>query len=157
VLGEALAAVNWPALCRLEGDFRLLPAIRADDLGHLAVFSITQYFHSYFVCMLRTPHGILRTLHTQARSSLLNHFIHLPLETGKTNRVAHARLFYLPFCLSNNHTIVKLVFPCSNFSRSISTLGESVCVFFVFRERVREGEWVWGIKFTTHTVAIIEI
>ena len=82
VLSKALTAVNRPALCRLEGDLGLLPAIRADDLGHLtratvvstAPFSITQYFHSYSVCMLRTPHDIPRTLGTQARFSLLNPF-----------------------------------------------------------------------------------
>jgi hypothetical protein len=82
VLREALTAVNRTALCWLEGDFALLPAIRADDFCHLtgaavgstAPIVITQYFHSYSVCMLRTPRGILRTLGTQAQSSLLNHF-----------------------------------------------------------------------------------
>ena len=96
MLGEALTAVNRPALCRLEGDLGLLPAIRADDLGHLtraavgstAPISITQYFHSYSVCMLRTPRGILRTLGTQAPFSLLNPFTQSQIETGKTNRVA---------------------------------------------------------------------
>ncbi len=82
MLSKALTAVNRTALCWLEGDLGLLPAIRADDLGHLtratvgstAPIAITQYFHSYFVCMLRTPRGILRTLGTQARFSLLNPF-----------------------------------------------------------------------------------
>ena len=82
MLREALTAVNRTALCWLEGDFALLPAIRADDFCHLtgaavvstAPIAITQYFHSYSVCMLRTPRGIPRTLGTQAQSSLLNHF-----------------------------------------------------------------------------------
>ena len=81
MLLEALAAVNRPALCRLEGDFALLATIRADDLGHLTratvvsatPFSKIHYFHSYSVCMLRTPCGILRTLPTQELFSLLNH------------------------------------------------------------------------------------
>ena len=84
MLGKAFTAVNRPTLCRLEGNLALLTTIRADDLCHLtraavvstAPISITQYFHSYSVCMLRTPHGIPRTLHTQARSSHLNHFTH---------------------------------------------------------------------------------
>jgi len=138
VLHKALLAVNRPALCRLEGDLGLLPAVRACYLGHLTratvvsttPFSITQYFHSYSVCMLRTPRGILHTLTSQWRSSLLKYFTHRPLETGKTNRVAHARLFSLPSCLrQQSHDRQEgLVFPCSSFSRRISTSWRvSVC------------------------------
>jgi hypothetical protein len=56
VLGEALLTVDRTALCRLEGDFRLLAAVRAYYLVHLAwstveaaPFSITHFIHSFFV------------------------------------------------------------------------------------------------------------
>ncbi len=92
VLLEALAAVNRPTLCRLEGNLVLLPAVRTRDLCHLtratvvstAPFSITQYFHSYSVCMLRTPCGIPRTLPSLEQFFLLNPVTHRALETGKT-------------------------------------------------------------------------
>ena len=84
MLLEALTAVNRPTLGRLEGDLVLFPAVRACDLVHLtratvvsaAPLSITQYFHSYSVCMLRTPRGILRTLLIQGYFSLLKHSMH---------------------------------------------------------------------------------
>jgi len=34
--------------------------------------SVTQYFHSFSICMLRTPCGILRTLPTRLAFLLLN-------------------------------------------------------------------------------------
>ena len=65
VLLEALTTVNRSTLCGLEGDFGLLSTVRAGDLGHLswatvissAPVSITQYFHSFYVCMKRIPRG----------------------------------------------------------------------------------------------------
>ena len=55
MLLEALLAVDGATLSGLEGDFGLLPTVRAGDLGHLsgaavistAPSSVIQYFHSF--------------------------------------------------------------------------------------------------------------
>ena len=80
VLLEALATVNRPTLCGLEGDFCFLSTVRADDLGHLswatviasAPVSITQYFHSFYVCMKRMPRGRSLMLRKSRTPPLLN-------------------------------------------------------------------------------------
>jgi hypothetical protein len=36
MLAEAIAAIDWSALCRLERNFAFLAAIRADGLVHLS-------------------------------------------------------------------------------------------------------------------------
>ena len=144
MLRKALLAVNRPALCRLEGDLGLLPAVRACDLGHLTratvvsatPFSITQYFHSYSVCMLRTPRGILRTLPSQGLFSLLNSFTYRLLETGKTNRVARASaLLYCTFFHHKSSQDIQLTArarsgsTCKEFVKAASCLRARSCCY----------------------------
>ena len=64
MLSEALLAVDWPTLCWLEGDFRLLSAVGASDFSHLArstvivasIFSISHFlFLLSYTATVRFP------------------------------------------------------------------------------------------------------
>src|SRR5215467_2554963 len=59
VLLVAVPTIYWPSLCRLEGDFSFLPAVRTGDLVHCSRATITASLtHTYETPpRLCTPRG----------------------------------------------------------------------------------------------------